>query len=96
MPDNIEKSDDIEKRMDVVERLTKLFKFERLVYLGVTVISLIMLLACGLSLIVKGQTSAAELTLLFGSSGLITYTAGRLLLMWNEALKRIVPTPKVK
>lgn len=83
--------DSIEKRMEVVEKLTKLFKFERLVYLGVTIISLIMLLASGVSLIIKGQAGTAELSLLFGSSGLITYTAGRLLFMWNEALKRLMP-----
>ena len=83
--------DSIEKRMEVVEKLTKLFQFERMVYLGVTVISLIMLLASGVSLMIKGQAGKAELSLLFGSSGLITYTAGRLLFMWNEALKRLMP-----
>jgi hypothetical protein len=88
--------DSIEKRMEVVEKLTKLFKFERMVYLGVTVISLIMLLASGVSLIIKGQAGMAELSLLFGSSGLITYTAGRLLFMWNEALKRLMPTSEIK
>ena len=84
--------DSIEQRMVVVEKLTRLFKFERMVYLGVTVISLIMLLISGASLIAKGEAGTAELSLLFGSSGLITYTAGRLLYMWNEALKRLMPT----
>lgn len=86
MPDNIE------QRMEVVEKLTRLFKVERMVYLGVTVISLIMLLGSGASLIIKGEAGTAELSLLFGSSGLITYTAGRLLFMWNEALRRLMPT----
>lgn len=81
----------IDKRMEVVEKLTNLFKFERMVYLGVTVISLIMLLSSGISLLIKGEAGSAELTLLFGSSGTITYTAGRLLFMWNEALKRLMP-----
>tara|TARA_R110000787_G_scaffold25373_14_gene71377 strand:+ start:699 stop:971 length:273 start_codon:yes stop_codon:yes gene_type:complete len=84
--------DSIEQRMGVVERLTGLFKFERMVYLSVTVISLIMLLISGASLIYKGKAGSAELSLLFGSSGLITYTAGRLLFMWNEALKRLIPS----
>ena len=81
----------IDKRMEVVEKLTNLFKFERMVYLGVTVISLIMLLSSGISLLIKGEAGSAELTLLFGSTGTITYTAGRLLFMWNEALKRLMP-----
>ena len=51
-----------------------------------------MLLISGASLIYKGNAGSAELSLLFGSSGLITYTAGRLLFMWNEALKRLIPS----
>jgi hypothetical protein len=85
-------SDTIKQRMEVVEKLTRLFKFERMVYLGVTIISLIMLISSAISLMIKGKAGAAELTMLFGSSGLITYTAGRLLYMWSEALKRLVPS----
>ena len=81
----------LEKRMEVVEKLTKLFKFERMVYLGVTVIALLLLLTSGVSLLLKGEAGVAELSLLLGSSGTITYTAGRLLFMWNEALKRLMP-----
>ena len=88
-------SDSIEKRMDVVERLTNLFRFERMVYLGITIISLIMLLASGISLLIKGEAGPADLSLLFGSSGTITYTAGRLLFMWNEALRRLMPMAEI-
>lgn len=91
MSDNIEKRDDLERRMDVVERLTNLFRFERMIYLGITIISLIMILASGISLLINSNAGAAELSLLFGSSGAITYTTGRLLFMWNEALKRLMP-----
>ncbi len=85
-------SDDLKARMEVVKELTNLFHFERAVYLGVTIISLLMLMGSALSLMLKGQAGAAELTMLFGSSGLITYSAGRLLFMWNEALKRLIPS----
>ncbi len=78
---------DLKARMDAVERLTKLFKAERMVHLGVTTISLAMLLVSAGVLIFKGQAGAAELTGLFGSAGLITYSAGRLLVMWNQALR---------
>jgi hypothetical protein len=73
--------------MDVVERLTVLFRLERLVHLAVTSISLVMLLASAGLLLYRGQAGPAELTGLFGSSGLITYSAGRLLFMWNQALR---------
>lgn len=87
--------DSLEQKLMVVERLTVLFKFERMVYLGVTVISLIMLLTSGVMLILEEKAGPAEMTLLFGSSGSITYTAGRLLNMWNEALKRLMPEPEI-
>ncbi len=78
---------DMDARVDAVERLTKLFKLERLVHLGVTCISLLMLLTSAGVLLVKKEDNAIALTGLFGSSGLITYSASRLLLMWNQALR---------
>lgn len=85
-------TDNIHQKMEVIKELTNLFKFERMVYLGVTIISLIMLIGSALSLMIKNQAGIAELSMLFGSSGLITYSAGRLLFMWNEALRRLIPT----
>ena len=85
-------ADDIKARMAVVKELTELFKFERMVYLGVTLLSLAMLVGSALRLMTEGQAGTAELSMLFGSSGLITYSTGRLLFMWNEALKRLIPT----
>ncbi len=85
-------TDDLRERLEVVKELTNLFKFERMVYLVITLLSLIMLMSSAVSLMLKGQAGPAELTMLFGSSGSITYTAGRLLFMWNEALKRLIPS----
>lgn len=74
------------EKLEAVERLTHLFRAERMVHLGVTSISLVMLLSSAGVLMLKGQAGAVELTMLFGSSGLITYAASRLLHMWNQAL----------
>ena len=82
-------------RVDAVERLTKLFRMERIVHLSVTCISLIMLLTSAGILIWHGKAGPAELVGLFGSSGLITYSAGRLLIMWNQALQLLgVPSQR--
>jgi hypothetical protein len=78
---------DLEERLAAVERLTQLFRLERMVHLGVTSIALIMLLASAGVLLYKREAGATELTMLFGSSGLISYSAGRLLFMWNQALR---------
>jgi hypothetical protein len=86
MPDQ-----ELHDRMDAVERLTNLFRLERMVHLIVTTVSLIMLLTSAARLIVKGEAHTAELSLLFGSSGLITYSASRLLTMWNQALSLVAP-----
>ena len=79
--------DEFQSRMDAVERLTRLFRLERIVHLSVTSLSLALLLVSAGVLLYKGQAGPAELTGLFGSSGLITYSAGRLLFMWNQALR---------
>jgi len=81
----------LSERIEAVERLTKLFKTERTVYLTATIISLVMLVASALSLMLRNKAGTAELTMMFGSGGLITYTAGRLLVMWSEAMKRLLP-----
>ncbi len=84
-------ADSLEERIQAIERLTQLFKFERGVYLLVTVLSLVMLIASATSLMIKDTAGSAELSALVGSSGLITYTAGRLLYMWKEAMRRLIP-----
>jgi hypothetical protein len=77
---------ELSERLDAIERLTRLFRLERMVHLAVTTISLVMLLMSAGTLIYQGTAGSAELTLMFGSSGLITYSAARLLHMWDQAL----------
>jgi hypothetical protein len=78
--------------MAAVKELTALFKAERMVYLIATTSALIMLLASGGWLLLKSKADPAALTLMFGSSGLITYSANRLLRMWDYALRVLLPT----
>lgn len=87
--------DNIKDRMDAVERLTKLFRMERLVYLIITTMSLAMLLVSAGVLLEHKGAGTVELTGLFGSSGLITYSTGRLLAMWNQALQLLAAGDQV-
>jgi hypothetical protein len=82
--------DELKVRYEVVEKLTKLFKFERMVYLLMTIVALIILLVTITLTLINGSAKTADLTLMFGSSGLITISIGRLLKMWDQALKTIV------
>lgn len=83
---------DLDDRLKAVERLTALFSLERMVHLIVTTLSLALLLTSTVIQIYKGQAGRVELTLMFGASGLITYSTGRLLVMWNQALEMIAGT----
>jgi hypothetical protein len=84
------KQEELDERYSIVEKLVRLFKFERFIHLAVTGISLVILLVAISFMIYNKEAGKAELSLMFGSSGLITYTGGRLLRMWDQALKIIV------
>src|SRR4029077_5209925 len=84
--------DDLNSKVDAIGRLLNLFKLERLIYVIVTLISLLVLLSCAIYLLVtKGSTDTAPVIGLFGSSGAITFTLGRLLRMWNDAMNILSP-----
>ncbi len=80
----------LEERMNAVERLTKLYKPERTVHLIVTAASLLILLGAAGMMVYSGDATTTELGLMFGSSGMVTYTAGQLLKMWDKAVSIIV------
>jgi len=76
----------IEERVAAIKALLEAFKYERIVYLAVTILSLIVLFVCGISLLLKGESITSVIGM-FTSTGAITFTAGRVLSMWNEALR---------
>jgi hypothetical protein len=84
---------DLDRRVQAVERLTALYKPERTVHLIATSTSLLVLLGTAAAMLYQRKAGPAELTLMFGSSGLITYTAGQLLRMWDKAISVIVSEP---
>ena len=88
----INTADSLDARLRAVERLVALFKLERMFHLTVTGCSLFMLLTSAGVLLYRNNADAATLTMLFGSSGLITYATGRLLRMWDQALAMLSGT----
>jgi len=71
--------------------MVALFKMERVVYLIITLVSVIILIATAVSLIISSddQENTIAIMGLFGSTGGITYSTGRLLKMWSEAMDLI-------
>ena len=78
---------DISRRLDAVNFLIDKFKMERFLYLSVTLISCFVLIASAVIMIVKGQAGWKELGTMFSSSGTITITIGRILRMFDVAVK---------
>ena len=77
---------DLAERLKVVEQLTAMFRFERFTYLGVTFVAFVMLAVSGALLLIDKGVNPSELTLLFGSTGLLGYCGSQILQMWNRSL----------
>lgn len=76
---------DLDARLRACERITELFRLERMVYLCFAILAFMMLLACLVMILVQqGQT--ASVLGAFGSSGVVAVTSSRVLVMWNKAI----------
>jgi len=75
------------ERVKAVKDITSLFRLERFVYLSIIVSCLLILLISITVALIKGQIGAPEITTMFGSGGVITVMTGRLLHMWDKAIK---------
>lgn len=84
---------EFDQRLEAVGKMLKLFKAERMVYLSINVVSLVMLLSCAVYLLFHDANTVAVIGL-FGSSGGITIATGRVIKMWSDAMHLLVPTDK--
>lgn len=92
---------DEQKRIAAIEKLINMFKPERVVNIGVSIVSLVLLLCAGGILVFdmmfkQDCPSVTQLGLLFGPSGLIGYSVNRLLHMWDQAYQILVFIPSRK
>jgi len=89
---NVDETTDLDSRIRAVERLTELFRVERLVYLSFAVISYLMLLVSLVFLLKHGEAPAVVGAL--GSSGAVAVTSSRVLNMWNRAMALVSGSAK--
>ena len=80
---------DLTRRIAAIKQLLGLFRLERMVYICVTVMSLGILFWCAISMMNKEGGEATVVVAIFGGSGGILYTTGRLLKMWSDALRML-------
>lgn len=91
MPRQSKETPVLRERLDIVKDLIGVFRFERMVYLSVTVVSFLALIASAVMLIARPKPDILQISMLFGSSGAISYTCARLLKMWSDALRFLLP-----
>ncbi|WP_420322557.1 hypothetical protein [Flagellimonas sp.] len=80
----------LDARYNTVKKLTKLHHFERMAHLVVNIASFLVLLTCTIIMLINKETDIMSLTGMFGSTGLITITTGRILKMWEKAMKAVI------
>ena len=76
--------DDREKRLLIAKELLNAFKMERIAYMATTLLAVAFLLVVATYLI--SQQSYSMALGMFGASGVIAYSIGQLLRMWNQVL----------
>lgn len=73
--------------VNTIEKVLKLFRVERFFYVTVTIISFIALVSLLTYLMVSDFEKNIYFSLgLFGPTGLITFSCGRILKMWSDVI----------
>jgi hypothetical protein len=84
--------DERERRLLVAKELLTVFKMERLAYMAATLLAVTFLLVVATILLYRESYVMA--LGMFGSSGVIAYSIGQLLRMWNQVLAVIFGPPQ--
>jgi hypothetical protein len=85
-------SNELDLRVKAIKQLLEAFKYERITYLAITFLSLLVLLACAIFMFTSGESEQQKFAIgLIASSGGIIFTASKVLKMWNDALKILSP-----
>jgi hypothetical protein len=87
--------DEQTRRLRLAKELLGVFKMERIAYLVTTLIAIVFLLSA--AIILMSKESYVMALGMFGASGVIAYTIGRVLQMWNQMVNIIFgPVAEVK
>lgn len=82
---------DLDSRMQYVERLLKLTRPERMVFLAISLVSGLVLIVYATVALFQPHGNAATLTGLWGASGVVTVSNAQALRVWRDALKLVLP-----
>jgi hypothetical protein len=79
----------VQQTLDALERLTRMFALERMLYLACSFLSFLLLLFCLWTLFEQKQLLLPQLGLAFGASGLIAASAARVSFFLNRSFDLI-------
>ena len=77
---------DIDKRVLAIKELLQAFRLERILYVVISCVAVGALLAIAVFIIIKNPDNIEWFISLFVPAGAITYSIGRILKMWSQAL----------
>jgi len=77
---------DIDKRVLAIKELLQAFKLERILYVVISCVAVGVLLTVAVFIIIDKPDNIELFISLFVPAGAITYSIGRILKMWNQAL----------
>jgi hypothetical protein len=80
-----------DERLRAAQGIVRLFFPERMSYLVVCLLSALTLLSTLWTNIAQNRASPAQLTLMLGSSGLITISTARILRIFDRVIDRVLP-----
>jgi hypothetical protein len=75
--------------LDALDRLLKMFMFERYVYLALSIVSFGILLIFAFQLLTDKDATGAMLATVFGGSGLVAVASARITWFFNRAFTLI-------
>lgn len=79
----------ITRALDAVERMMRMFQIERILYLMCAMAAFGVLLYAAYMMFEKDGVTEAELALIFGASGLTTYSSRQLIVFLNRTFALI-------
>ena len=82
-------NDIVNRTLDALERLMRMFAFERFLYLACSVISFVVLIVCLVSMLRNGSISTLELAGIFGATGIVAASAARVSFFLNKSFNLI-------
>lgn len=79
----------VSRTLDALDRLMRMFAFERVLYLVCAILSFILLIVCLAGLLKSQHLSVPQLAMIFGASGLIAASAARVSFFLNKSFDLI-------